>query len=264
MAGNNSIQILRGNLPINSTQKNAIIDTLLPGQPLHDINKGYLYIGNTGKEPITTNRIVSYGTGLFGIVGQNGEVAFDDNGELSIKSNDIGINSTQNVNIAAQGGNKSITIDTTGININGGSATSSGNINISAGIGKIYLRGITHVASTLNVGENNIQSIAANPISFTAFSRNATDMSVQSSIEMNENAISLNTNGNLDINANSELSIKSNNVNINSTQINIANYIKTDISLGTVAIGNNATANGNYSTALGSGATANNTKAPER
>ena len=43
MAGNNSIQILRGNnVKTNATIKNQ---TLLDGQPLYDRSTGYLFVG---------------------------------------------------------------------------------------------------------------------------------------------------------------------------------------------------------------------------
>lgn len=62
MAGNKVLQILRGK---NSTISSST-DKLLPGQPLYNVDRKYLIVGDGSNtqiqnaEPITTNRLISY------------------------------------------------------------------------------------------------------------------------------------------------------------------------------------------------------------
>ena len=63
MAGNNSLQILRG----SDTAIKATTEVLLPGQPLHNKTYNFLYVGTGGPvnttEPVTTNRVVAVNGG---------------------------------------------------------------------------------------------------------------------------------------------------------------------------------------------------------
>lgn len=54
MAGNNSIQFLRGNNIANSDE------VLIPGQPAYDMNTGYLYVGNSSSIANTSPIKASY------------------------------------------------------------------------------------------------------------------------------------------------------------------------------------------------------------
>lgn len=62
MAGNNSIQFLRG----TATQISSSTQTALAGQPVYDLTNGYLYVGNGSTQikdlkPVSSNIYVGYG-----------------------------------------------------------------------------------------------------------------------------------------------------------------------------------------------------------
>lgn len=115
MAGNKVLQILRGNNSVISSST----DTLLPGQPLYNVDRKYLIVGDNSDtqiqnaEPITTNRLISYN--------ESGSVAslqLDSDGNIVASGNSIQLKCNDS----------SISLDASGLSSNVANITSAASI----------------------------------------------------------------------------------------------------------------------------------------
>ena len=160
MAGNKVLQILRGN---NSTISSST-DKLLPGQPLYNVDRKYLIVGDgsdtqiQNADPITTNRLVSYNgdDSVASIQSDNeGDLNITTINKLNISSKDISIitnsgfdfNSSNN-KLSLTGNNKNIYVDADLLSLSG---NNTGDISVK---GDITSSSLTTNSLTVN---NNTQ-----------------------------------------------------------------------------------------------------------
>ena len=178
MAGNNSIQLLRGNY-LSMSSSSA---TLLPGQPVYQTDKNYLMIGGEGgtdkvnKNPIYARELVGYDSDSDGaITGISLTRAYEIKGESNGTGQKLLINSGYGVNI--DGKNGWVNINGTGVNINSGSlagirlcsgtsvflSSGTGSLNISSGRACIYA-GNFYLSPQSATTQGNVIEITGNGV----------------------------------------------------------------------------------------------------
>lgn len=163
MAGNKVLQILRGkNSAISSST-----DTLLPGQPLYNVDKKYLIVGDDSNtqiqnaEPITTNRLISYN--------DNASLQLDSNGNIVASGNSIQLecNNASEYSILLNDSELSIDVDNitstaSVVNFTAPTLTSTGNFTVDSDniylgnskIGNVHIKGVLDVDSNLQVSSD--------------------------------------------------------------------------------------------------------------
>ena len=119
MAGNKVLQILRG----NNSAISSSTDTLLPGQPLYNVDRKYLIVGDDSNTqikdatPVTTDRLVSYNSNNDSVA----SLQLDSNGNIVASGNSIQLECNDPSKY-------SISLGTSGLSINVANITSTASI----------------------------------------------------------------------------------------------------------------------------------------
>ena len=215
MAGNNSIQILRGNgqAIANAVMNGGDAAKLLDGQPFYNTDKNYLTIGkNVNSFPIDCRKLTAYSGDRISISNSTELVSYvsaTPNG-VDIAAPKIDINSSQNINLNATSGN---------INLNTNTFDVYANKNVSIRLSP-YAAKFNMVASnsanylSFNGASTNIISTNMNLISYGTTRINASNILTLSSNGYTtidaKNSLSLSSNGYTTIDAKNSLSLSSN------------------------------------------------------